>query len=429
MKKYIFIAFVAIACGIHAQNEPSQKSEAEVYNDGRHKGLDFSINTGYHIGVGDAKGSGSIPVELSLGKQFVPNLYLGVGAGTWLGTKGGSTMIPFTLDSKVMFPSSTSSLKPLIHFRLGYLMNTEKDQKPYTQTIQSEYGPITQENPGYKAPDFFLMEIMPGIQFPMSTRMDFMLSAGYTHNFGTEGGGGFGYFSVKAGINFHKNPYHPRKAPREKVDTRRKGVQFTMEGNMNFLEGLGGGASLVCTYKLNPHFSVGGGIGYERITFNDSEDGDIQVVTIRNSNEEHYSNYYGGISVAKAFARGVYRVTDKRLSPFVSLDFGIRMYSFDDNIYSASYSLYYIEDMESILGEPKNTGLFVAPALGASLRTTKNSYIELKVGYLMTPDFEAHKGYDAERRIYASSSSKRFSNPFFSLGFTHTFGKRGKRIM
>lgn len=435
MKKYLFIAWVAMACGVYAQNEHSLKSKAEVYNDGKHKGLDFSVNTGYHVGVGNAKGGGSIPVELSLGKQFIPNLYLGVGAGAWVGTKGSSVMIPITLDSKVMFPSSTSSLKPLLHFRLGYLLNTKSDKDPYTQTIQTDYGPISQEMPGVKALDFVMMEIMPGIQFPMSTRMDFMLSAGYTHNFSTEGGGGSGYFSVKAGINFHKNPYHPQKAPREKVDTRKKGVQFTLEGGMNFLESIGGGGNLVCTYKFNPHFSVGGGIGYERISFGDSEEGkDIQIVTANNRSNniyERYINCYGGTSVAKVFARGVYRVIDKRFSPFVSLDCGIRMCSFGDDLYTGDGNPSPEGDrIKSVLGDPKSTGFFVAPALGVSLRTTKNSYIDLKVGYLMTPGLEARKGYSQEHdgSFYASSSSKGFSNPFLSIGFTHTFGKRGKRV-
>lgn len=189
---YTLLLALCMAAGAYAQN-----------NDGRHKGLDFNISTGYHAGMGDFKNMGSIPVEVGLGKQFHPNLYVGLGTGAWIGTEEGSKpMIPITADAKLMFPLQSIQIKPIITVRLGYLLNTAGD----VDGGKVDYGGYEVETEGYSMPDFVMMEIMPGVQLPLSKTTDFLLSAGYTHGFGTKGGGGGGYFTVKAGLNFHKNP-------------------------------------------------------------------------------------------------------------------------------------------------------------------------------------------------------------------------------
>ena len=105
----LFIA-VCMAAGTQAQGSDTPKYS----NDGRHKGLDFSIMTGYHAGVGDFKNMGSIPVEIGLGKQFHPNLYVGLGSGVWIGTEEGSKpMVPITADAKLMFPLKSTQIKPI----------------------------------------------------------------------------------------------------------------------------------------------------------------------------------------------------------------------------------------------------------------------------------------------------------------------------
>lgn len=423
---YIIAFSACISISAVAQNNPAYS------NDGRHKGLDFNISTGYHAGVGDFKDMGSIPVEIGLGKQFHPNLYVGLGTGAWIGTEEGSKpMIPITADAKLMFPLQSTQIKPIITVRLGYLLNTAGDVEGGTQ----EYEGIQYESAGYDAPDFIMMEIMPGVQLPVSKSTDFMISAGYTHGFASKGGGGGGYFTVKAGLNFHKNPNRIKKGPkREKVPTRDKGLQFTLEGGTNFGKFddlLGYNANLVCTYKLNPHFSVGGGVGYEKFKpftawDNDgnygSEGEDIQVITPgRNSGEydEDYYAYYGDVTALNVFARGVYRITNRRFSPFVSVDAGVGLYSFDEAM---------IQGYDDMFDEPSKIRPYVSPAIGLSIRTTKNSYIEIKGGYTFVTGVKAQKSYNAEQDTYVSTAGKSLCRPFVSLGFTHTFGKRGKRL-
>lgn len=428
-RPYTLLLALCMAAGAYAQNNGGTQKYS---NDGRHKGLDFNISTGYHAGVGDFKNMGSIPVEIGLGKQFHPNLYVGLGSGVWIGTEEGSKpMVPITADAKLMFPLKSTQIKPIFTVRLGYLLNTASGIDGGTQ----EYEGIQYESDGYNPPDFIMMEIMPGVQLPVSKTTDFLLSAGYTHGFASKGGGGGGYFTVKAGLNFHKNPNRIKKGPkREKVPTRDKGLQFTLEGGTNFGkydDPLGYNANLVCTYKLNPHFSVGGGVGYEKFKpftawDNDgnygSEGEDIQVITPgRNSGEydEDYYAYYGDVTALNVFARGVYRITDRRFSPFVSVDAGVGLYSFDEAM---------IQGYDDMFDEPSKIRPYVSPAIGLSIRTTKNSYIEIKGGYTFVTGVKAQKSYNAEQDTYVSTAGKSLCRPFVSLGFTHTFGKRGKRL-
>lgn len=401
----------------------AQTSDTLKYsNDGRHKGLDFNISTGYLAGTGDFKKTGAIPVEIGLGKQFSPNLYAGLGTGAWLGTDDGSKpMIPITADAKLMFPLKSTSVKPIFTVRLGYLLNTAEDIK----IDGYEYGGETIGGGTVKMPDYIMMQIMPGVQLPVSKTTDFTLSAGYTHGFATQGSGGGGYFTVKAGLNFHKNPNRIKLGPkREKVSTRDKGLQFTLEGGANVSKGdVCGGGNLVCTYKLNPHFSVGGGIGYELFSpfcpeSQTSDDKDIQIVKLDNNNSlERYEGYYGEITSINLFARGIYRLTDRRFSPFVSIDAGVGMYSYDDDL---------LHGYDDIVDMPSRYVPFVTPAIGLSLRTTNNSYLELKAGYTLDTAIKAQKGHDDN--TYVSTAAKSLSRMTVSIGFTHTFGKRGKRL-
>lgn len=401
----------------------AQENNTNKYSiDGKHRGLDFSISAGYNAGVGDSKESTFLPLEIGLGKQFHPNLYVGMRSGAWVAISDkASAQIPVMSDFKVMFPGATEGkLKPIINARLGYLLNIEGDKE-----IEANDGMGGTISTTIKSFDMIVMEIMPGIQIPLSKTTDFILSAGYTHGFATKSGGGSGgYFSVKTAFNFHKRDTKKVKAPREKVDTRDKGLQLTIEGELNNRERRRGGGNLVLTYKINPHISVGLGGGFHVFSpFN--EDGeDIQYANKYYSylSETQYA-YYGSPQMYTFFARGNYRLLDKRLSPIGTIDLGMRKYKWVDNYDNKPYGY----ELKEYLKAP-GTSFFVAPAIGASLRTTKNSYLELKVGYNIASNIKAQKYGDFENDVYYSTKSKSMSYGFISIGFTHTFGKRGQRI-
>lgn len=61
---------------------------------GGHRGLDFSIDMGYHFGTNG--GGGMASVGLGLGKRFSRSFYWGLGSGAFFSTGGGDPMIPIT---------------------------------------------------------------------------------------------------------------------------------------------------------------------------------------------------------------------------------------------------------------------------------------------------------------------------------------------
>lgn len=402
----------------------AQENNTKTYSiDGKHRGLDFSIGAGYNAGVGDSKGSTFLPLEFGLGKQFHPNLYVGMRSGAWVAISDkASAQIPIMSDFKVMFPGATEGkLKPIINARLGYLLNIEGDKE-----IKANDGMGGTISTTIKSCDMIVMEIMPGIQIPLSKTTDFILSAGYTHGFATKSGGGSGgYFSVKTAFNFHKRDTKKAKALREKVDTRDKGLQLTIEGELNNRERTGGGCNLVLTYKINPHISVGLGGGYHAFSPFNKDGEDIQYANkysyYDSSLSETQYAYKGSPEMYTFFARGNYRLLDKRLSPIGTIDLGMRKYKWNDEYEPYGYEL------KEYLKAP-GSSFFVAPAIGASLRTTKNSYLELKVGYNIASNLKAQKYGDFEKDVYYSTKSKSMSYGFISIGFTHTFGKRGQRV-
>nr|WP_302946871.1 hypothetical protein [uncultured Prevotella sp.] len=408
-----FYVLIALLAGFI---NPAAAQENKYSIDGKHRGLDFSINAGYNAGVGDMKGSSFLPLEIGIGKQFHPNLYIGVRSGAWVAVSDKATaQIPIMSDFKVMFPSSSEGkLKPIINARFGYLLNTEGGKE--IEVEDGEGGTISAKS---ESVDMIVMELMPGVQIPISKTADFILSAGYTHGFATKGGGGGGFFSVKTAINFHKRD--TKRPPREKVETRDKGLQYTIEGVANNRTQFGGGGNLVFTYKLNPHISIGAGGGYHAFSpYNQKSDGDDYIQYIERGVEDKLC-YQSDIQMYNFFARGNYRLTDRRFSPMATMDIGVRKYNIDEDFYG------YKENLYEVLGFP-STSLYVAPAIGVSIRTTKNSYFEFKLGYNIGSNVKAKKVADFENDVYASTPSKNMSYGFFSIGFTHTLGKRGARL-
>lgn len=395
--------------------EKISKEEVRKSNTkGGHRGLDFNIDMGYNIAT--KGGGGSLSAEIGLGKRFNKHFYWGIGTGAYIPTKGGDTQIPLTTDFKVYFPLRSSSIAPNGTFRIGYIFNTADDfttGKGKNQTT-------------YEMPDYIMLQIMPGMQIPLSKKVDFNFALGYTHTIPTKGGiDGSGAFTFKAGFGFHKSLL--RTKPRKpKKPIRDKGLQFTFEGgalgfidnegedgyNYDYLHN-GSVTALTCTYKFNPHISLGLGFGADVIVM-EQADALKRVTITENGDVEKSRNDLITTNVAyKAFVRGQYRLTNKRFSPFVACDAGMRFYSYVDGLYEG--------EPEEI--EETTTGVFAAPALGLSLRTTNNSYLELKAGYTFAPELPGKKGESISGNITHISSCKpyKMSAPFITLGFTHTF--------
>lgn len=345
-----------------------------------HRGLDFSADLGYNINT--KGGGGSLAAELELGKRFSKSFYWGIGGGAYIPTGDGDPIIPITTDFKAFMPMSNSRITPFVGLKAGYVLNTASDQTVssgrYSQTVEM--------------PDYIMVQIMPGVQFPLSGGVDFNFGAGYTHFIPASGSGSYGAVAIRAGFGFHKNPNKPKQPL---LPSHSNALQLTVEAG-GFPLGDGdyfgyGGGDIVLSYKLTPTLMFGVGAGYNLF--------DCGV-------EDHYGDdvYYDDFegNFVRAFVRGQYRLTDRRFSPFVSCDLGFR---FLDKAGKFSEE-----------GDCSTKRLYVAPAVGLSVRSSRNSYIDLKVGYDMSSKFSA----TINDRKYESAPQ---SCPFIQLGFTRTFAK------
>lgn len=409
----------------------TQEAKTKVPEDpnGKHYGLDVSIGTGCFIGVGDFKKAKMIPVELSLGKQINKNFYVGGSTGAWICPDAEPKVsIPINIDTRLML-DRVNTFTPFLDLSLGYLINpggigplyTDSEFEQLPEDIRDTY-----DNKSIDYPDAITMQIMPGVKLPVSKNTDFYVKAGYTHRFGLDDGLSGGYFSVKTGVMFHKNPNRPFRKRRLPVATRNNGFQWTTEAGVGFGE-LGGGGDMIFGYKINPHFSAGIGLGYYRTDPFSYDDGKTsEMIYIDKDGSAHTSEYYmeGPVSTVKTYLRGVYRMTDRRFSPLISCDAGINFYKYEDDVYGWGNEM-----GKDVLGNPSKIGFFAAPAIGISLRTTKNSYLELKGGYSFTPNILGKKASSEINGVkhYGSCISTKMSHPFITLGFTHTFGKRGDK--
>lgn len=234
------------------------------------------------------------------------------------------------------------------------------------------------------------------------------------------------------------------------IPTRGRGFQVTVEGGkMNFTntEGdydyNGGHFYGVLGYKINQKISAGVGLGFDAVGM--SYQGGIQSLKLNNTTgeiERNVSCLSEDLGVFKLFARGQYRFMDNRFSPFVACDLGIRctisgyrdMYGesllFDeDNAwrYGTNLEEYKAGSLTQLLGKPSVVNVFATPTIGFSLRTTNNSYLELKAGYTLSPYAMGVRNstdytFNNEQITHiASCRPIKMSAPFVSLSFTHTF--------
>lgn len=425
--------------------ERIMKEQNTVSNEG-HRGLDFNIDLGYNLPT--KSGSDGCPTaELSLGKRFSQSFYWGLGAGAYIPTGGGDIQIPITTEAKMFFSLGNSKVTPFVSLKGGYIINTADDIHESVGKGKSRVS-VTVEKSNYA-----LLQLMPGVSFPLSGSVDFNLSAGYAHmvKVGGDVDGG-GAFVIRAGFGFHKNVNGVRRPP---VPTRNRGFQLTLEADAAAYpwNGYNLGPNLVLGYKLNPNLSVGVGYGASFVHVG-REMGDVvtseeyfdyqttsagrELVSQGRKERDREEGYeMGGEDgqMQKFFVRGQYRLSDRRFSPIVGLDLGFRTLSFDEDLYDElRYRTKQTGESWDEEYEYSKSSLFVNPSVGFSLRTTNNSYFEMKVGYALYGKIEGKSveddyhtsGYAGGYHRYTLYEQKesKLSGPFITIGWTHTFGSR-----
>lgn len=389
-------------------------TQAQENDKGGHRGLDFTVSPGYQINTGDG-GGGSVSAEVSLGKRFNKNFYWGLTSGVLIPTGDGDVQIPIATDFKMFFPLKNKTFTPGFMVRGGYVINTSDGYE--IRTGKHSYERID-------APDFIQLQAMPTINVALSGSVDFIFGVGYAHYIATKGGSSSGAVALNAAFNFHKST-RERTKPRVKAPTRERGIELTLEGGAGLMKGLTGNESglipnisgnIIASYKLNPNLNVGVGFGYSCST---NEAGCEVTYTYEDRYGDTYDNEYqaelGNVKTKRLFVRGEYALNSKTFTPFVSCDLGLNMYSYGD---------YYdpIDEFnEEAEQKVKKSGLFVSPAIGASLRVAPNSYLKLRLGYQLTPGSCKHKLGESENYKNVELKCIRYSQPYLNIGFTHTF--------
>ena len=389
---------------------------------GGHRGLDFLLDVGY--GVPTEGGKGFATAEIGLGKRFNKNFYFGIGSGAWVSVDGGKPLVPVTADFRAMFPVGRARVAPGGTFRLGYVFNTEGDK-----TFSVGSGRY-RESFKVEMPNYFMLEIMPSVEIPLSSKVDFNVALGYMHLIpvgdGSDGMDGSGYFMSRVGFGFHKGAAKPMKPVRD------RGFQWGIEGGTFDVPDFNTG--IVLSYKWNKNLSFGVGFGLDSKCMDYDDESRHGVMTTAFSDgslQEGRIWAEDQLYFYKFFARGTWRFLDYRISPIVSCDLGVRWLA-NDNIYNCPYSIRDLEvdaltAMADEIDSQSYSGFYFSPAVGFSLRTANNLYLEAKIGYSFSSAIKEKSGSAAGRgRFYEYECSyttpkRKLSAPFFSIGLTHTF--------
>ena len=254
------------------------------------------------------------------------------------------------------------------------------------------------------------------------------------------------------------NLYGLRYVP---IPTRDRGLQYTIEAGVNHAlipisvdDGATNspdnkafkalGANIVLTYKINPNISLGAGFGLHFIkaasilgdyqsSYREYEgSGKNRTSHLVNHSSTEYGDALEGNRM-DLFVRGTYRLSDARLSPFISVDAGLRKNNFDG--IASAYNFVAVNNGTYKIDTPNST-YFVAPAIGFSLRTTNNSYLEIKAGYDLTPSIKEQVFADDVISGGTGGSAGKWNTHFdkanlssfhLSLGFTHTLKLLGEK--
>lgn len=385
---------------------------------GGHRGLDFLLDVGY--GVPTEGGKGFATAEIGLGKRFNKNFYFGIGSGAWVSVDGGKPLVPVTADFRAMFPVGRARVAPGGTFRLGYVFNTEGDK-----TFSVGSGRY-RESFKVEMPNYFMLEIMPSVEIPLSSKVDFNVALGYMHLIpvgdGSDGMDGSGYFMSRVGFGFHKGAAKPMKPVLD------RGFQWGIEGGILNVPDFN--AAFVLSYKWNKNLSFGLGFGAEsnKVDYDDeSRHGLLTFTDSRGQLRESLVWTENDLYLYKFFARGTWRFLDYRISPIVSCDLGVKwMANYD--YYNLGLGVYEVGDeLAELTDDYSYSGFYFTPSVGVSLRTTNNFYLEAKVGYSCTAAIKEksetvnsiYDGYETEFDV--SLPKRKMSSLFFSIGFTHTF--------
>lgn len=334
----------------NVKNE-GQKKEYEPYNH-LYRGIEVNLTAGANVYLSSLVNASAFMGTVGIGRRFNPNFYAGLSF----------SFIPET------------EAFPLMAVARGYI--PLKNPK-YEATTEVGFGYVINSN------GMYLLSAIPGIQMPLTNWVDIRVGAGIMAAFADNGT--LVLSCINASLAFHGT------TSQESIDSKLQvsiegGTSKILEGYSDFhpydhVEGTfyynddeprdfdGFEITPVVSYKVNPRLSLGVGIG---ISFDGEHriDCDKEYTILNKYGRElgfDRRRVNGSIDYNienRFFFRGEYRLTDMRLSPFASVDFGFRS---GKAWYGYNEFSYFTLDL--------------APAIGLSFRVAKCSYLFLKCQY------------------------------------------------
>ena len=309
-----------------------------------YRGLVFGFSTGCDFGLKEGE-SGLFVIETEIGKRFNKNFYWGGGVGVGIPmNSSGNIGLPITTNVKAFFPSSKAKVVPLVMFRAGYHLDIDN----------ADYSSI-------------ILQLMPGLQFPLSSKADLLIMAGYMRSIFPKGGGG-NMLGFKAGLYLHKGGTRVKKVlPPSYEHCFQVGLEPCFTYSSDLKAPL---LAVIASYKLSRLLSFGLGYGFGG-----------------NLEGKEFTQH-------RVFARGQYRLSDRRCSSFVGCDLGYFTNKHTNGYFDSS------------------NGFFVSPGVGLSVRSSANSYLDFRLGYELGPKVKEEKSYEKE--------SIKMSGFTFRINFTRT---------
>lgn len=422
--------------------DEEQKKEYETYNH-LYRGIEVNLTAGANVYLSSLVNASAFMGTVGIGRRFNPNFYAGLSFSFIPETEA----IPLMAVARGYIPLKNPKYEATAEVGLGYVIDD----------------------------DFFVLTAIPGIQMPLTHWLDLRAGAGLMTAF--TGYGTTLMSCVNATLALHGTTDLNKK--KEKRTTLDKGLQISIEGGSGcivmgdidypsidaygYLSGDGDQPSVeklrtpndfedvlnlrilelspVISYKFNPHFSIGAGIGiggnnYYRIKSDAKytltcHDEPEKSIMLNWKADWEYFEWASGVGLGRPirlFVRGEYRLSSKRFSPFASVELGFlteklhisRPYGFSSDVCERLITI------------------DIAPAVGMSLRVGSNSYLSLKCQYnIALPKslgenysyYSNHNGtYTNERGWYCDYSEEYAyvnrtvysSKLYIKLGFTQT---------
>lgn len=379
-----------------SHKEEPQRSTTTAFSK-LYNGIEVSVNPLMAIYLGQGGGV-SFCADAGFGRRFNNSFYWGMNVGGAFASDYNA--FSFGTTARAYFP-----LNSPMDYYVDVYAGTETDFDNWR----------------------FCARLMPGIQIPLSPNVDFRFSTGYMGRFGEIS---LSYLALGASFAFHGFTQggvaasdgmaadRPARAPKPKEPPLESGLQFGVEatGIQQILP------TLTLGYKVNKHLSLslGASLGiFESFDILDNIERTFTAsFTCTEANLDFSTEIYQRLQDEnfRFFVRGVYRLTDNKVSPMVGLDVGVKEVNYMTN--NNESNMYGVD----IFKESSTLALCVSPALGLSWRVASNSYLELKAGWnadlVLFNNKSSYTGYYSS---YMAGGYKTWENTIDDNWFTSRF--------